>query len=290
VERADRSTVRLKHIEAGRDIAVSTTTLQLFVGTSSRDDQTISVAPDGGVLIRRASAEPTASPAAANPYKGIEAFNAADAERFFGREAAIDLLWQRCRQFVVSPQAPLRLLPVIGPSGCGKSSLVRAGLLPELIRRPLPGLGSPRIAELVPGSHPDTLAAILARIETGDPLPAAKQREFAELMAERDGDGAYHGLRRIVHFLTGEGRALIVYVDQFEEVWSLCDSPDERDAFICRLARYRERSRHPRQRRLHPAQRLSRFGQRPPCVEPGDLAPGFLGARNGRSRARPRHR
>jgi energy-coupling factor transporter ATP-binding protein EcfA2 len=238
VERADCSTVRLKRIEAGRDIAVSTTTLQLFVGTSSRDDQTISVTPDGGVLIGRAGAELAAPPAAANPYKGIEAFNAADAERFFGREAAIELLWQRCRQFVASPldEAPLRLLPVVGPSGCGKSSLVRAGLLPELIRRPLPGLGSPRIAELVPGSHPvDTLAAVLARIETGDPLPAAKQREFAELIAERDGDGAYHGLRRIVRFLTGEGRALIVYVDQFEEVWSLCDSPDERDAFIAGL-------------------------------------------------------
>ena len=125
------------------------------------------------------------------------------------------------------------MLPVIGPSGCGKSSLVRAGLLPELARRPLLGLSDGRVAVLVPGSHPvDALSAILARMTTGDRLPAAKQQEIVDQLLLRDADGGYHGLRRIARFLTDEGRPLIIVIDQFEEVWSLCDSTDERTAFI----------------------------------------------------------
>ncbi len=53
------------------------------------------------------------------PYPGAAAFEAVDADRFFGREALLDRL--------VSVLADRRLVIVTGPSGAGKSSLVRAG-------------------------------------------------------------------------------------------------------------------------------------------------------------------
>jgi hypothetical protein len=174
---------------------------------------------------------------AGNPYKGLEAFHEADAGHFFGREAVIEGLWQRCREFTRAPpgEAPLRFLPIIGPSGCGKSSLARAGLVPELGRRPLPGLEHPRIAVLVPGSHPiDSLAAVLARMITEDRAPAKQQSEIAELLLA-DSGGQQHALRRTVRFLTGGGRPLVLLVDQCEEVWSLCDAVEERAAFIAGL-------------------------------------------------------
>jgi hypothetical protein len=199
----------------------------------------VSVSPDGDVWVDSAAGR-TTTPAqeVANPYKGLEAFHEADADRFFGREVVVDRLWERCRQFTTqsSDSSPLRLLPVIGPSGCGKSSVVRAGLLPELARRPLPGLGNSRVAILVPGSHPvEALAAVLARMDTGERLPAAKQKEIIDALMARDPDGGYHGLRRVARFLTGEGRPMIIVVDQFEEVWSLCNSTEERAAFIAGL-------------------------------------------------------
>lgn len=77
-----------------------------------------------------------------NPYQGLAAFTENDGDRYFGREAQIQRLWQRFQDLPAqSTQANAvpRLLPILGPSGCGKSSLARAGLIPELARRPLPG-------------------------------------------------------------------------------------------------------------------------------------------------------
>src|SRR5262249_1682437 len=157
--------------------------LQVFVGASWRDDQQVEVAPDGSVRVSRTAGEHPTGPADTNPYKGLEAFNEADADRFFGREAVVERLSRRYRELAqpAAGAAPLALLPIIGPSGCGKSSLARAGLLPELARQPVPGLSDPRIAVLVPGSHPiDALAAVLARVATGDPLPARQQKDFVD--------------------------------------------------------------------------------------------------------------
>ncbi len=177
-----------------------------------------------------------ACPIGPNPYKGLEAFDEEDANRFFGREELTNKLWKTFRMFhdfQPGDAVPARVLPILGPSGSGKSSLARAGLIPELARRPLPGLQTPRCAVFTPGDHPlEALAKILARIATHAPAPAAKTREFAEelqLAHERQEDD---GLRRIAGVLPDiEFSPLIVLVDQFEEVYSLCDDTDERDAF-----------------------------------------------------------
>ena len=84
-----------------------------------------------------------------------------------------------------------RVLAIYGPSGSGKSSLARAGLIPELARRPLPGRDRARVAVLVPGSHPlEALAMVLARIATLDPAPVAKAREFAAELREANAIGS----------------------------------------------------------------------------------------------------
>src|SRR6185436_18909982 len=53
------------------------------------------------------------------PYLGLEAFSAAHADRFVGREREVDALANRLRTTV--------LQIVVGPSGAGKSSYVHAG-------------------------------------------------------------------------------------------------------------------------------------------------------------------
>jgi len=72
-----------------------------------------------------------------NPYKGLEAFHEQDKDRFFGREELAEKLRKVYHALF---ESDIRFLPIIGPSGSGKSSLARAGLIPELVRNPLPAM------------------------------------------------------------------------------------------------------------------------------------------------------
>lgn len=181
------------------------------------------------------AAPPAPSVIGANPYKGLLAFQETDGDRFFGRDPQIQDLWEKFRN--LHEAAAIRFLTIYGPSGSGKSSLARAGLIPELARRPLPGHDRARVAVLVPGSHPlEALATVLARIATNDPTPVTKTREFALELKQLNAAGVHDGLRRIADVLPEiEIKPLIVLVDQLEEVFTLCEDPGERDAFIGNL-------------------------------------------------------
>ncbi|MFZ4678307.1 MAG: ATP-binding protein, partial [Nodosilinea sp.] len=171
-----------------------------------------------------------------NPYKGLAAFTEQDGDRYFGREAQVERLWERFQRLMEQSDVP-RLLPILGPSGSGKSSLARAGLIPALAQRPLLGKAQMRVAVLVPGSHPlEALAGVLAKAATQDPLPVTKTREFATELELVNKDGVYDGLRRIASLIPQIHDApLVVLVDQFEEVYSLCKDTEERQAFIANL-------------------------------------------------------
>ncbi|OKH43238.1 hypothetical protein NIES2101_31105, partial [Calothrix sp. HK-06] len=179
-----------------------------------------------------------------NPYKGLLAFQEEDSDRYFGREEQISKLWNLFRTLhenTTQLQAPLRLLPILGPSGSGKSSLVRAGLIPELARCPLPGKSQARVAVLVPGTHPtEALATVLARVATNDQTPVAKTKEFEQVLKETSNTTTdttiYDGLRRIANVLPDIAVSpLVILVDQFEEVYSLCKDSVERQIFIDNL-------------------------------------------------------
>jgi tetratricopeptide (TPR) repeat protein len=172
-----------------------------------------------------------------NPYKGLTAFNENDADRYFGREGQVKRLWQRFHDLAEQSgraNAVPRFLPILGPSGCGKSSLARAGFIPELARRPLPGKDRMRVAVLVPGTHPvEALAGVLAKVATQDPMPVTKTREFTTELNLPTAAGLYDGMRRIADLMPQiKDSPLVVLVDQFEEIYSLCKDTNERKAFI----------------------------------------------------------
>jgi WD40 repeat protein/DNA-binding SARP family transcriptional activator len=80
------------------------------------------------------------------PFKGLAAFDVADAEYFYGRERLVAAL--------VARLVGASLLGVIGPSGSGKSSVLRAGLLPALAEGVLPGSEDWTPIVMRPGEHP----------------------------------------------------------------------------------------------------------------------------------------
>jgi AAA ATPase domain/TIR domain len=164
-----------------------------------------------------------------NPYKGLHAFTRDDAGDFFGREALIEELATTVETMLTlekkgSPQ--IRLLPVIGPSGSGKSSVVMAGLLPCLQSG---GVFDSEewiyLDPLFPGTHPlEALAASLAQ-----QFPA---RSVLSLREDFTSDSV-----RALHLLAcqlvqASQRKVVLVVDQFEEVFTLTTSEEERQHFL----------------------------------------------------------
>jgi WD40 repeat protein/class 3 adenylate cyclase/energy-coupling factor transporter ATP-binding protein EcfA2 len=135
------------------------------------------------------------------PYKGLVPFQPEDAELFFGREALVAALLAKLEE------APF--LAVVGPSGSGKSSLVRAGLVPALERT-----GGTSII-LSPGQHPLRELALGLSEVLGHQVDALIERLSADPRA-----------------LSAEIGRVAVVVDQFEEVFTLCRSEEERSSFI----------------------------------------------------------
>ncbi|WP_053689840.1 hypothetical protein [Streptomyces sp. WM6372] len=102
---------------------------------------------------------------------------------------------ERLLEDFLATLARQRVVALVGASGAGKSSLLHAGLLPRLCARTPPR----SVHVLTPGPHP------LGRVRQA-------------LDAHRSGDGE-----------------LVLVVDQFEEVFTVCADPDERARCITAL-------------------------------------------------------
>jgi energy-coupling factor transporter ATP-binding protein EcfA2 len=151
-----------------------------------------------------------------NPYKGLRAFQEADADDFFGRETLVDTL--------VGRLADSRFLAVVGPSGSGKSSAVKAGIIPALHKSAITGSDKWFVVEMVPGIHPlEELELALWPIAV-DPPPS-----LVEPM-ERDVRGMLRTIRRILP--EEDGAELLLVIDQFEELFTLVDDEERREFFL----------------------------------------------------------
>ncbi|WP_246257690.1 hypothetical protein [Amycolatopsis anabasis] len=152
-----------------------------------------------------------------SPYAGLAAFQAEDAELFFGRERAVDEL--------IKQVSSRRFVAVFGASGAGKSSLLRAGLLPAARTGVLAeGTSWPAVV-LTPGAHPLEECAIQ--------LACWTHRAAGHLHAEF-GDDPRNLHRVIRQRLVGEPPEveLALVVDQFEEIFTACGDGAERAAFL----------------------------------------------------------
>ncbi|GGK93989.1 hypothetical protein Sme01_58350 [Sphaerisporangium melleum] len=143
-----------------------------------------------------AASDATADDSAPSPYVGLAAYQVEDTDRFFGREALTEALVRLVdeRPFV----------GVFGASGAGKSSLLRAGLAAKSTRTAL---------VLTPGHDPVTEVATVVAGLVDEPLAPLRERLAADP----------HALRGRLSEVPGE---LLLIVDQFEEVFTLCADGD----------------------------------------------------------------
>jgi tetratricopeptide (TPR) repeat protein len=174
-------------------------------------------------LLVAAPAQSTASgsPVSASPYRGLSAFTEADAKYFFGRERVVASI---VRKFAQSS-----LLQISGPSGSGKSSLVSAGLIPELRRSTAWAIISCR-----PGPDPfaSLSGGLISALEpAGDDMDRApKVPAFARSLED---DQLPLLLERVAEHADG----VLLFIDQFEELFALCNDDTTRSRFLDSLVR-----------------------------------------------------
>jgi WD40 repeat protein len=214
----------------------SAVTKALFVWHEERRKSAEAAAPQLAEAPAVFETIPKTETVGANPYRGLEPFRKEHAELFFGREAIVDQLWNVFLQLHATGtggETPIRLLAVLGASGSGKSSVAQAGLLPRLQQDPLPGIPAPLEVVFRPEARPlESLAVALARAASNEFSPA-RAIEFEQVVRTREG---HDGLRYLAErMLDVGGGGLILLVDQFEELYSLCNDEQERAAFIGNL-------------------------------------------------------
>ncbi|MGI8504810.1 MAG: hypothetical protein ACR2LR_27310, partial [Hassallia sp.] len=175
-----------------------------------------------------------------NPYRGLKSFEEEDTQLFFGRNKLISHL----AEFMIN--RPLTV--VLGASGSGKSSLVKAGLIPYLKR------GTREWEERISYYHcrlPITHCPlpqkwrILAPVRPGEsPFTALNKtldKENLPIFAEptKAFEQELQNLYKSVHQwcrLNPQAKLLLV-IDQFEELVTVCKDETESKKFFEGLAR-----------------------------------------------------
>src|SRR6516162_1637245 len=186
-------------------------------------------------LLRSIHGQPTSAEtarAAICPYRGLDAFREEDAAFFFGRgnesepDSPIGQLVRKVREhpFVM----------VVGRSGSGKSSLVYAGLLPAL-RRERDRFWN--VLSLRPG--PTLLRALAAAFNPradneGAAEYATKITNEADKLRTGDPELLSHMIRQELDRAEGKPDRLLLYVDQWEELYAQAPPSSDRE----RVAQY----------------------------------------------------
>ena len=155
------------------------------------------------------------------PYRGLRAFESDDAEFFFGRDREVQRLTEKLKAG--------RFLAVLGPSGSGKSSLVRAGLLPAVTGGALPDVDRWHVCVVRPGATP--LTALAAGLHT---LSGAGAMQ-ATLDGLANDERTLHMAVSLALAERPAGERVLLVLDQFEEVFTMCHDEQERRALFANV-------------------------------------------------------
>jgi WD40 repeat protein len=157
-----------------------------------------------------------------NPYRGLQSFEAEQSDLFFGRS----VLTEKISELV--SQQPLSA--VLGASGSGKSSLVKAGLIPYLKQQDAQATQSQWkvLAPIRPGESPFKVLSKALEEENvlGVSIPEAGSEAGVEMLTQ------YMAAWSQQH----PGMKLLLAIDQFEELITLCRDEKERERFLSGLA------------------------------------------------------
>lgn len=152
------------------------------------------------------------------PYRGLAAFREEDAPFFFGRKEFTERL-------IENISGHSRMTVVVGSSGSGKSSAVFAGLLPRL-----QDAGDWLLVDFRPEDHP--FQAMVAALQ---PYlkPDSEETEIQKLLeALQEGKTSLINILQQALEERPSSNQLLLVIDQFEELYTLCPGVDLRRRFL----------------------------------------------------------
>ncbi|WP_242040283.1 nSTAND1 domain-containing NTPase [Anabaena subtropica] len=160
-----------------------------------------------------------------NPYRGLAAFDfkPEDIQFFYGRTALTDELLEKLWQ--------QNFLAVLGASGSGKSSVVRAGLLNAIQQGERRDTANWHILPVItPGNDPlASLAAAFINLNEPDGRKSRLCQTYSRALQE---EGAKALAELVADY---QPNPVVLVIDQFEEVFTLCHDSQERQKFFACL-------------------------------------------------------
>jgi energy-coupling factor transporter ATP-binding protein EcfA2 len=142
-----------------------------------------------------------------NPFPGIRSYDIHEDDLFFGREIQVRELIEKLSQ--------TRFLAIVGSSGCGKSSLIKAGVLPALIKnKPENFAKTWKMSIFRPSDDP--IGNLAISLAGGDKEASAIAKK---LRSGKD------GLVEVLKSLSGQAdESRLIIIDQFEELFRFRNS------------------------------------------------------------------
>src|SRR5271166_5580731 len=163
------------------------------------------------------------------PYLGLKTFQPDDAPLFFGRAAKIQELVDRLRNnFGTSKEE--RFLALIGASGSGKSSLALAGLIPTIQRGELPESARWPLVRCRPGARP--WESLQIALSTNRQIALHMAALPALIIRPEDEQRRLHLTAQLALHDQPENQRLFIVIDQFEEIFTLCNDEGARSQLI----------------------------------------------------------
>ena len=167
---------------------------------------------------------------ARSPYKALKRFDVDDSEYFFGR-------YQLTRELQATLETS-NLILVLGASGSGKSSVVRAKLIPEFLA------ASSKCHNFVLTPKDDPFQSLYESLIGRDKVGPDKNYCFSESKAQFVLEGKPKGkpdvLAQVVRQLKDKDSGWLIFIDQFEELFTRCTNLEQRENFIQSIAQIAE--------------------------------------------------
>jgi energy-coupling factor transporter ATP-binding protein EcfA2 len=144
-----------------------------------------------------------------NPFPGIRSFETEESHLFFGRESQIEN--------IISVLTQTHFLAIVGSSGSGKSSLIRAGVIPAILKGQINNRKNWDITVFKPGDNPISSFAI----EYAQTFNKKATAKGTDLITSKQVEKNLRSDRQPIlnaHLELGSNPWFIV-IDQFEEIF-----------------------------------------------------------------------